>query len=123
MAFLKMLKNVIFHQSEDDAIEISRTVYGPDIDSLLGLGSYFQKRIGDTDHCLTGADMVELVFFDQWHEHLEECPKCHAMYDEMKGKDFDPHWKEKPAPSTHTPKGSSEHEKAKVLSIAHMLRR
>jgi hypothetical protein len=113
-----MLKNAIFHQSEDDAIEISRAVYGSDIDGLLGLGLYFQKRIGDTDQCLTGADIVELVFFDQWHEHLEECPKCRAMYDEMKGKDFDSHWKDKPAPPSYAPKGPSPYEKAKVLSIA-----
>ena len=90
MTLLKILKSLIFHQSEDDAIEISRAAFGSKIDSLVALESYFKKSIGDTEQCLTGADMVLLVFHNKSHQHLQECHKCHDMYNEMQGKFIGP---------------------------------
>lgn len=85
MLFLKMLKGLLFHQTEKDATEISSAVFKMDeFENLIGAESYFQKPIGKTGNCLTPEDIVVLVFLDKWDAHLQECTECFRMYQALK---------------------------------------
>lgn len=85
MLFLKMLKGLLFHQTEKDAAEISSAIFKLDeFESLLGAESYFQKPLGQTDRCLTPEDIVVLVFLDKQDPHLQECSECFRMYQALK---------------------------------------
>lgn len=90
---LKMLKHLIFHQSDDDAEKISKAVFNLDeFENLLGAGSYFDEPIGRTDQCLTHAQMVELILDsddsdlgnDSRFNHLRECTQCRNVYEEVR---------------------------------------
>ena len=80
-----ILKNLIFRQTEKDAIEISKAVLkSKKIDELLSTESYFKKKIGETDECLTPEDVIFARCFGKLdakkEKHLKECVKCYAMY-------------------------------------------
>ena len=53
-------------------------------DSFLGAMSYFQKKIGHTDHCFTPDEIVFLVFADKRDSHLQQCSECFNKYNDLK---------------------------------------
>lgn len=82
---LKILKHLIFHQSDADAERISKAVFNLDeLENLLGTGSYFDEKVGETDDCLTRADIVESVYRgDREHPHLAKCLQCREAWREL----------------------------------------
>jgi len=81
---LRIIKHFFFHQSNEDAEVISKIAFHLDkLENLLGDTSYFDESVGDTANCLTGSQIVELVFLNKDHPHLKECAQCRECFKEL----------------------------------------
>ena len=89
-AINKFIKNLICYPTEEDATEISRSVFDLEIEDLINSDSFFKKQIGSNDKCLTYENIVVLLSLksdkidDNALRHLKECPECSKMYEAAK---------------------------------------
>ena len=85
---IKFIKNLIFYPTEDEAAAISRSVFDLEIEDLINSDSFFQKKIGSKENCLTYENIVMLLssnkIDDKTLRHFEECSECSRMYKDAK---------------------------------------